>query len=755
MKLTMLALTAALLALPALAAAQSAPAPVVRYHVVALPEVPSPGGCTPTAVNDNGDAVGYCGGGTGLSATPVSWIGGVVTDLGKLTAGTYVNPWAISNVRQIVGAGDNGNLDPKAAVLTATGWLAIDLTGGSVQQARGVTDAGVVFGNFTKQGQVGTTDWDPVYWTFDPKANKYSRTLLPFPPAQPGSNVTGAFIYGATKLGIAVGDMASDLIGNMAGFWDNDTAHTITVFANPPGFPSAGGRGISDDKRAVGFAFDGSVNHAVLWQNDAAHTPVDLGTLPGDSNSHAYGVNTTGQIVGISEDPATGTQRGFLHQNGAMYGLSSLIDPADGAWSIVNAVGINNNGVILAEGFLGTRRPVMLVPFTPAPIASVSLSADRTAPQQPGTTITFTAGAAGGMAPYEYKWWLYDGTSWTMLQDWTGAATFAWTPATASNQYSIQVWARTADSPVNGAEKAMGMNFPIHATLGSITLTADHVAPQAPGTAITLTAGATGGTAPYQYKWWLYNGTTWTILQDWSSAPTYAWTPSAANGQYSLQVWGRSAGSTLDVAEKATGLNFPILANPITAVTVTADRVAPQAPGTTVTFTAAATGGTAPYQYEWWLYNGATWTMLQAWSTSATWAWTPATTGQYSVQVWVRSAGSTATGAEKANGMNFPIGTASVITAVTVSADHVAPQAPGTSITFTAAGTGGAAPYQYKWWLFNGTTWTMLQDWSTSSTFVWTPAAASSQYSVQVWARSAGASADAAEKAMGMNFPIQ
>jgi FtsP/CotA-like multicopper oxidase with cupredoxin domain len=288
----------------------------------------------------------------------------------------------------------------------------------------------------------------------------------------------------------------------------------------------------------------------------------------------------------------------------------------------------------------------------------------------------------------------------------------------------------------------------------SVTLTADHAAPQAPGTSITFAAAATGGVAPIQFKWFLYDGSTWTVLQEWSTTATFVWTPATANGLYSLQAWARNAGNEADRAEQFAGASFPILPSGVSAVSVTADQTAPQAPGTSITFTAAAIGGVAPIQFKWYLYDGSTWTVLQDWSATATLVWTPATAnGLYSLQVWARGAGNEADRAEQFAGASFPI-LASGVSAVTVSADHTRPQAPGTTVTFTAAAAGGAGPIQFKWYLYDGSTWTVLQEWSTATTFVWTPATANGAYSLQVWARSAGNTANAAERVFGVAFPI-
>ena len=66
-----------------------------------------------------------------------------------------------------------------------------------------------------------------------------------------------------------------------------------------------------------------------------------------------------------------------------------------------------------------------------SPLQLLALTANKTSPQPAGTSVTFTAAATGGIQQYQYKWWLYDGSTWVLLRDW-GTATYTWTPATAS-----------------------------------------------------------------------------------------------------------------------------------------------------------------------------------------------------------------------------------------------------------------------------------------------------------------------------------
>src|SRR4051794_3449760 len=104
---------------------------------------------------------------------------------------------------------------------------------------------------------------------------------------------------------------------------------------------------------------------------------------------------------------------------------------------------------------------------------------------------------------------------------------------------------------------------PIVPPLSVTNVVANLPSPQAPGTTITFSATATGGTAPYQYKWWVSNGTTSTLGRDWSTSNTFAWTPSAPSPTYTITVWARNASSTADTFDNPSAklsLSFAISA---------------------------------------------------------------------------------------------------------------------------------------------------------------------------------------------------
>lgn len=77
------------------------------------------------------------------------------------------------------------------------------------------------------------------------------------------------------------------------------------------------------------------------------------------------------------------------------------------------------------------------------------------------------------------------------------------------------------------------------------------------------------------------------------------------------------------------------------------------------------------------------------------------------------------------------------ISGVTLTPDLASTQPVGTPITFTAAGQGGSGTYEYRFWINSGSGYAIVQDYSSLSTFVWTPAITGA-YDILVDVRNAG-----------------
>jgi hypothetical protein len=279
------------------------------------------------------------------------------------------------------------------------------------------------------------------------------------------------------------------------------------------------------------------------------------------------------------------------------------------------------------------------------------------------------------------------------------------------------------------------------------------------GTTVTFNASASGcPNARYQF-WTLAPGsTTWTIAQPYSPSTTFSWnTTGLAAGSYTYTVWARDAGSagtssnnlgSFDTYFPAT--NYTLTTTPpCTSVSEAAAPPSTAASGTTVNFTASGVTGCSSPRYQFWILapGSTTWTIGQAYSPVATFAWntTGLPTGIYRYTVWVRDAGSAGTGSNNLGTFDayFPATnytlTSTPCTSVTESAAPPSTATRGTTVTFTASGSGCPNP-RYQFWILapGSTTWTIAQAYSPTATLAWnTNGLAPGTWRYTVWVRDA------------------
>ncbi len=419
------------------------------------------------------------------------------------------------------------------------------------------------------------------------------------------------------------------------------------------------------------------------------------------------------------------------------------------------AVWGRNNGVTANASQALAQVAYTITATTPTvPLSISSLSSNLASPRVAGTTISFSAVASGGTAPYQFKWWVFDGSAWRMGQDWSTNATFNWVPTTPGD-YQVAVWGRNNGVKANTSQALAQVAYTITATtptapLSISSLTSDVASPRVAGTTITFNAVAAGGQAPYQFKWWVYDGTSWRVAQNWSASNTLNWRPTVA-GNYMVAVWARNNGVTVEASQAMAQVFYTITNGPtvppLAISSLTSNATSPSMLGTTVTFSATATGGSAPYQFKWWIFDGTSWRIGQDWSTSPTFAWRPTNAGSYLVAVWGRNNGVNVNASQALAQTEYTIVTTAPTPslAITLFTSNLAsPQAAGSTVTFSTAASGGQGSYEFKWWVFDGATWRVGQNWSSNATFNWRPGTAGT-YTVAVWARNAGVKVDASQ----------
>ena len=188
-------------------------------------------------------------------------------------------------------------------------------------------------------------------------------------------------------------------------------------------------------------------------------------------------------------------------------------------------------------------------------------------------------------------------------------------------------------------------------------------------------------------------------------------------------------------------------------VNTTAAPGSPQGSGTSVTFTAGASGCPNP-QYQFWILppDSSTWQIGQPYSSNATFKWPTSglPAGNYLYSVWAMDSSSTGgscgnLGCEDAYfpGTNYTL-TTTPCASVTDSPAPASPQITGTPITFTAAASGCPHPLYQFWTLAPGHSWQVAQSYSTNATFNWnTTGLQAGNYLYTVWARDSGSAGTA------------
>jgi len=158
------------------------------------------------------------------------------------------------------------------------------------------------------------------------------------------------------------------------------------------------------------------------------------------STGFAYGTGRFYQFAGPADMPLPSDFDGDGKADLAVW------RPSTGQWFVRFSSTGFTTGATWALG-VGSDAPVP----TPHGVALSQLTVTGVAASQPsgtahpGTPITWAANVVGGAAPYTYKFYIFDGNSWSLGQDWTSSNVWTWTPSVAGT-YFVQVWVRNSGS---------------------------------------------------------------------------------------------------------------------------------------------------------------------------------------------------------------------------------------------------------------------------------------------------------------------
>ena len=430
-------------------------------------------------------------------------------------------------------------------------------------------------------------------------------------------------------------------------------------------------------------------------------------------------------------------------------------------YDVVNSAGLRGVGIWTLNYGGGAPELWAALANHFAPCRSVAVATSPTGSANVGTAVTVAAHATGCRNPvYQFSVMQPGSSTYQIAQPYSTAATLSWkTAGLVPGAYRFSVLARNADGTgVFGNSTARWDSYNNNTVFSlksctSVSVTTSPTSPAGIGTAITVSAHASGCAHPeYHFAVLAPGATAYQTLQDYSTQTTYAWsTAGVAVGVYRFSVWAKdvnSGGATGNSAGRWDAYNngtqyglMPVCSN----VTVTVSPPSPAAVGTAVLVTAHATGCPNPVYHFGVLAPGATtYATVQQYSTKDSFSWTTAgkAPGQYRFSVWARDAASSGLFGNSAgrwdaydNGTVYSL--TPVCTSVSVTVTPTSPAKASTGVTVTAHATGCSSPLFHFALLAPGaTTYTTVQDYSSSGVFKWTTTGlATGTYRFSVWAR--------------------
>jgi hypothetical protein len=326
--------------------------------------------------------------------------------------------------------------------------------------------------------------------------------------------------------------------------------------------------------------------------------------------------------------------------------------------------------------------------------------------------------------------------AWSLLRGYSATATYSWnTAGKAAGTYQFSVWVKDVTSP-NSYDSYSAFSYTLTVTRCTAATSTTVPSGTAPvGTTVAVSAAATGCPNPLFEFWIRPPGGAWSLVRAYASGATYNWaTTGKVAGAYQFSIWVRDASSpnTYDTYAMPA---YTLTAARCTGATTTFGPPIGADAGTPIAVTTAASGCPNPRYKVWVRAPGGSWALLSDYSSNPTYVWdtTGKVSGTYEFSVWVRDASSP-------NSYDaYGSGTYNVsVVPCTNPSSSTNPQSPaqiGTVVSISATASCDFGLFEF-WIKAPGGKWTLVQGYSTTSTYTWNTAReAAGTYEISIWIR--------------------
>jgi hypothetical protein len=337
---------------------------------------------------------------------------------------------------------------------------------------------------------------------------------------------------------------------------------------------------------------------------------------------------------------------------------------------------------------------------------------NKTNPQPVNTPITVSASlSSGSTSDTLYKFMVHDGKSWTTLNNFSKTNKIKWKPA-KSGLYTLKVQVKNIHSKNSFDDEKEILNFVVFEQAKVNSLKVNKVSPQPTKTALTISA-QTNHKSDNTYKFSYHNGEKWVTIQNFSTKSKATWTPKKS-GSYKIRVQVKHKLSKKKFDSEKI-INYKIF-DKAKINDVVVNKQSPQAINSTINITAQSNSkNNNVFKFQ--IYNGDKWVTIQDFASKNKTSWKPTKAGSYQIKVLAKHKDSK-NKYDSQKTIDYTVFTPALLTNFNV--DKTSPQLANTEIQFSAQ-SNQTNDHLYKFSIYNGVEWSVLQDYSQQNYYNWIP----------------------------------